>query len=164
MKKILYVIVVALMTMFVSCDKNDMTNNPAELKVQDNTITYTSCVSSAEYKNATSVEKKIINQVDGALAAMELMKRDNSTIELNAIISVSLNSENSYSNSIIVSKDEISTQEKVKQNATTSSRSCKVCGLSSAYDCVKKISKDMASKDEFDVHVKRDGDCVVLSW
>lgn len=163
MKIFFYLLAIVAVTL-VSCDNSELSTNPAEVKVQDNTISYTSCVSSDEYKDASAIEKKIINQVDGALAAMKLMKRDDSSVELNAIISVSLDSHNNYSNSIIVSKDETSTIQKVKQNASASSRSCKVCGLSSAYDCVKKISKDMASQTEFDVHVKKAGDCVVLSW
>ncbi len=147
-----------------SCEKNEISTNRAEVRVQDNTISYTSCVSNDEYVNASSIQKKIINQVDGALAAMELMRRDSSLIELHAIISVSSNAENKFSNSIIVCKEENLEDENLSQKAPSSSRSCKVCGVKSAYNCIDKISKDMESKKEFDVHVKKDGDCVILSW
>jgi nicotinate-nucleotide pyrophosphorylase len=77
---------------------------------------------------------------------------------MEAIISVSKNGDDKFSNAIIIAKSEIN-------NSLTArtAGSCKVCGVSSAYSCLKKLQKEVSS-DEFDVHVKRNGDCVTLSW
>ncbi|MFV0390766.1 MAG: hypothetical protein ACK5KP_02605 [Paludibacteraceae bacterium] len=164
MKKIIYGFIIVAITL-VACDKNDLSTNPAEIKVQDNTISYTSCVSMDEYENASSIEKKIINQIDGALVAMELMKRDDSSIELDAIISISSDPENGFSNYMIITKSEPSVRDNLKQDAPAeSSHSCEICNVKSAYSCVKQIIKDTESLTEFDVHVERIGGCVKLSW
>ena len=43
--------------------------------------------------------------------------------------------------------------------------SCKVCGISSAYGCIKKIKAAFVGSSDFDIHVHDDGDgCVILSW
>lgn len=117
-----------------------------------------SIVTEEEYNSANDFDRRMINQIDAAIAALEVLKENADNSDLSAIVSVSKNKNNAFSNAIIIAKEELSNDEEVKA-------SCEVCVVRSAYSCLKKITNDESLGDEFDVHVKRKSNgCVEISW
>ncbi|MBT0553063.1 hypothetical protein N4Q47_09555 [Riemerella anatipestifer] len=113
-----------------------------------------SIVSEIEYHSSNDFMKRIINYIDATISALNLLDTD-----VEAILSISRDKNNYFSNSILISKiEELSSPKEVYKG------SCQVCGVSSAYSCVRKISKDKSLGDEFNVRVRRKGNCVELSW
>lgn len=114
-----------------------------------------SIVSQEEYNLADEFTKRIINYIDASILALNVLDTD-----VEAILSVSKNKNNNFSNNIVIcrSENDLSVPQEVYRV------SCTVCGLRSAYSCLKKMQEDNSLSDEFDVHVKRVGDCVQISW
>ena len=113
-----------------------------------------SIVSAEDYSRADEFTKRVINYIDASIASLKIL---DSSVE--AKISISKNSADTFSNSIIICKT-----EKSQSPAEVYKGSCTVCGVSSAYSYLNKIMKDESLGEEFKVHVKRNGDCVTLSW
>lgn len=109
------------------------------------------------FKNNSDEEflKRITNQVEAAGKALEYLDRVNTNQNYSAIVTVNRNEKDKFGNSIIIS---------LVEEELLFSGNCKVCGVSSAYSCLKKINKDKSLGNEFTVKVKREGDCVNLSW
>ena len=101
----------------------------------------------------TPIEKKLYDRINASVMALDVLKSD----DMEAIISVSKNDDDKFSNTIIIAKSESS------NSITARAGSCKVCGVASAYSCLKNKQKEV-NTDAFDVHVKREGDCVRFSW
>jgi hypothetical protein len=119
-----------------------------------------SCVTAEEYANATDLERKIINQIDASVAALEIMAKTYPITELVAMLFISKNDENRFYNSIVIGLNDAGITSKWAKGVG----SCRVCGISSGISCVKQIIHDMAQVDEFDVLVKRDGSCYKLTY
>jgi hypothetical protein len=135
---------------FISCsDEKDTDKTETSLVTKEFKI-----VTVDEYNRSTDQEKKLYDKINASVMALDILKSD----DMEAIISVSKNGDDKFSNAIIIAKSE-------SNNSLTArtAGNCKVCGVSSAYSCLKKMQKEVSS-DEFDVHVKRNGDCVILSW
>lgn len=113
-----------------------------------------------EYNTASDFGKRIINQIDASIAALDVLKDNKDNKDLIALVSISKNKNNKFSNAIIISKiDKGENPEGVLRG------SCKVCGIRSAYACLEKIEDDVSLGDEFDVHIKRlDDGCISVSW
>lgn len=140
-----------IISFFIGCsdDKDaNKTKIEASLTTQEFKI-----VTDDEYNRSTEQEKKLYDKINASVRALDALKSE----DMEAIISISNNDNDKFSNAIIIAKSESD------NSLTARAGNCRVCGVSSAYSCLKKIQKDVSSR-EFDVHVKRDGDCVVLSW
>jgi hypothetical protein len=140
-----------IISFFIGCSDEkdaDKTKIEASLTTQEFKI-----VTDDEYNRSTEQEKKLYDKINASVRALDALKSE----DMEAIISISKNGEDKFSNAIIIAKSESD------NSLTAKAGSCKVCGVSSAYSCLNKIQKEVAS-DEFDVHVKRSGDCVTLSW
>jgi type I restriction-modification system DNA methylase subunit len=104
--------------------------------------------------------KRMINQIDASIAALDVLKDNEDNKDLVAIVSISKNKDDKFRNAIILSK-----VDKGEQPDEVLHGSCKVCGIRSAYACLEKIQDDDSLGNEFDVHVKRlDDGCVAVSW
>lgn len=118
-----------------------------------------SIVTQEEYNSATVFEKRMINQIDASIAALDVLNKNSNNQDLEAIVSISKNINDKFSNAIIISKVE------TNQTLAPLHGSCNVSGISSAYSCLKTIKADKTLKDEFDIHVKRNADgSVTLTW
>jgi hypothetical protein len=136
---------------FISCsDEKDAAQTKIETSLGTKEF---KIVTDDEYNRSTDQEKKLYDKINASVMALDVLKSD----DMEAIISVSKNEGDKFSNAIIIAKSESN------NSLTARAGSCKVCGISSAYSCLKKMQKEVTS-DEFDVHVKRNGDCVTLSW
>lgn len=113
-----------------------------------------SIVSEEEYNTASDTEKRMINMIDATILALEKLD-DNTKI---GIISFSKDATDNFKNSIVIANKE----EKDPENEIVEYGSCKVCGRISALRCLNELQK--IDKDSFDIHVKREGGCVILSW
>jgi methionyl-tRNA synthetase len=136
---------------FISCSKE---NAPDKTKIENSLVTKEfKIVTADEYNRSTDQEKKLYDKINATVMALDVLKSD----DMEAIISVSKNRDDMFSNAIIIAKSESN------NSLTAKGGNCKVCGVSSAYSCLKRMQKEVTS-NEFDVHVKRNGDCVTLSW
>lgn len=113
-----------------------------------------------EYNKASDFGKRMINQIDASIAALDVLKDNEDNKDLVAIVSISKNKNDKFRNAILISKiDEGDQPDNVLHG------SCKVCGIRSAYACLEKIENDDSLGNEFDVHVKRLGNgCIAVSW
>ena len=144
-------ILLIITSFFISCSDEKDTNTT---KIENSLVTQEfKIVTADEYNRSTDQEKKLYDKINASVMALDILKSD----DMEAIISVSKNADDLFSNAIIIAKSESS------NSLTARGGSCKVCGVSSAYSCLKRMQKEVTS-DEFDVHVKRSGDCVTLSW
>ena len=141
----------AITSFFISCS-NEKETDKTKIETSLNTKEF-KIVTDDEYNRSTDQEKKLYDKINASVMALDVLKSD----DMEAIISVSKNDDDKFSNAIIIAKSESS------NSITARAGSCKFCGVASAYSCLKKIQQEVAS-DEFDVHVKREGDCVRLSW
>lgn len=113
-----------------------------------------------EYNQASDFEKRMINQIDASIAALDVLKDNEDNKDLVAIVSISKNKDDKFRNVIILSK-----VDKGEQPDELLSGSCKMCGIINASGCLKKIQDDNSLSNEFDVLVKRlDDGCVAVSW
>lgn len=119
-----------------------------------------SIVSQSEYDSATKFEKRVINQIDAAIAALDVLNKNSFNQDFEAIVSISENSEDKFANGILLSKKESS-----QLNADMVRKgSCEVSS-SSAYKCIKEITKGEASGDNLEVEVKRnENGGITISW
>jgi hypothetical protein len=135
-------------TMFLvfSCSNDD---NSVETKAtyKEKTLLYKS-VTSDEYLNATDLEKRFIDQVDAAVNSIDILKKNNPSLEYEAIISINKDPKNKLNNSIIIglvdnSKDAI---ESKNARVAAPDGKCHVCGLKSAWVCISEVEENMDKK------------------
>jgi hypothetical protein len=158
MKNLVLSLAFMLIGLFVSANTNSNISSNVEVTLIERDGKY-SIVTEDEYNNATEFEKRMINQIDAAIAALDVLNNNKDNSNLSAIVSISKNVNNNFSNAIIISKNEKSQEEILV------SGSCTVCGVRSAYSCLKKLEADSSLGDDFDVHVTRlDNGCVKLTW
>ena len=144
MKKLVFGLIATIMLSSVSFGQT-------ELKVNN-------LVANEEYKSSDSSDQRLfdyLNAASASLQALEMNSKDFSNYE--AVVHFNNDEKAALSNSIVVSS--------IESAAKASHGSCQVCGLSSAYSCVKKIKAAFAGQDDFDIHVHNDGGgCATLSW
>lgn len=162
MKKTLLFVLFAFAATIVSCikdgkgtqqgiqdSKKDLNSSKEERVSSD--FKY-ALITEKDYAEASAFEKSLYDKINAA--SLALFSLDDSTYE--AVISVSKNDNDNFSNFIVISKDIDS--DRVQEG----SNSCTVCGFGSGVSCLKKIA--LTNKDEFDVHVKKEGNCFKLTW
>lgn len=134
----------------------------------ENTSAFKS-VSKEEYLNATPLERRFIDQIDGAVHALDLMKKNNPQQEYEAILTIDKDPNNKFHNSIL-----IGIVEKKPTNIQIDAEpeplpdvTCHLCGLSSAANCIKEVEKIMnaKNKDSISATITRTADnCVAISY
>ena len=149
----------------ISCEKESDISQKAESPVQAQGQFFHS-VSSDEYAKSTPRVKRMIDQIDAAVNALDVLSNNKDFNNYEAIVSVSSDPKNMFSNSIIISASE----EKSAARAAAPDHKCLICGVRSAYDCIDEINDymDANHKNELDIHIKRvtrNGDkCIELTY
>lgn len=115
----------------------------------ENAAVYKS-VTKAEYLNATALEKRFIDQIDGAVNALDILKKNNPQQDYIAIVSIDKDPNNKLSNSILIGIAE-SKNTDIKADVAADPApdgKCHICGLMSAYSCISEVEKYMEAKDQ----------------
>ncbi len=153
-----FLIIAIICSMCISCENDDVeTNQVFEKKalIEDGfNFDDFRIVSESDYDNAELFEQTIYDKINATVRALSSLKNYE---EMEAVISVSRNEKNYFSNSIIICMD-VGDGESLKKAGN-----CKVCGVISAYKCLAKMQKEIKAQ-EFNIHVKRTKGCVKLSW
>jgi hypothetical protein len=158
MKKLVFFLAFMLIGLFAFANTNVKITNNVEITLNERNGKL-SIVTEEEYNSASEFNKKMINQIDASIAALDVLKLNSDNLDLNAIVSISKDLNNKFSNAIIISKIEKNQEDVIVAG------SCNVCGVRSAYSCLKMINADDSLGDTFDVTVTRlNNGCVKLTW
>jgi hypothetical protein len=115
----------------------------------ENTTVYKS-VTKDEYLRATALQRRFIDQIDGAVNALDILKKNNPNQEYEAILTIDKDPNNKFHNSILIGIVEKKASG-IKTDAETEpvpDGKCHVCGLSSAYSCIREVEKFMDAKNQ----------------
>jgi hypothetical protein len=107
-------------------------------------------VTKEEYLKATALEKRFIDQVDGAVNALDILKKNNPQQEYEAILTIDKDPNDKFHNSIIIGIAE-SKNKDIKtdsEDEPAPDGKCHICGLMSAYSCISEVEKYMEAKDQ----------------
>ena len=121
-------------------------------------------VTSDEYLNATDLEKRFIDQIDAAVNAIDILKKNNSSLDYEAIISIDKDSKNKLTNSIMIGL--VDNSSDANSRVAKPDGKCHVCGLSSAMSCVKEVGEymDAHHTDHVTATITRSGGCVDIAY
>ena len=119
-----------------------------------------SSVTSEEYKSLDFDYQRLADYLTSAIASLKALEMNGKEYS-NYVVDIhfSKDEKNQFKNSVILAQNDMATS-----TVSTTAKSCKVCGVRSAYSCLAAIqASNMA--DDFDVHVHNNGGgCVTLSW
>lgn len=123
---------------------------------QTSKVTVSSTVEDVEYKSLDTNDQRLVDYINAAVGGLKGLSLNSNTHGIyESVIHFSLDENNVLGNVITLSME--------KTNPAKSS--CKVCGISSALSCVKKIKSAHVGDGEYDIHVTvTNDDCVILSW
>jgi cell division protein FtsX len=159
-------VVVLLLFFIVSCEKNEEITQTSNNNVQVQGQLFQS-VKPDEYAQSSPRVKRMIDQIDAAVNALNVMSKNKDFTNYEAVISVSKDPDNKFSNSIIISASEDQSNARV---GAAPDHKCTICGVSSAYQCINEIQDymDANHKNELDIHIKRvtikGDDCVLVTY
>lgn len=162
-KSIACIVMFASVLGFLSCEKSEPETVTSSVKTEQGQLFHS--VTAQEYANATALEKRIIDQLDASVNALNIMAKNKDFANYEAIFAVSKDPNAKFSNSIIIARREKVSNANAREAAPDGK--CHICGLSSAYSCVREVEKYMESHhtNEIDVHVKRTSDgCVDVTY
>ncbi|UUC44268.1 hypothetical protein [Flavobacterium cerinum] len=149
MRNVFLFIFVAFLS-FACENENAATKNGDALETKDSTFRI---VTQSEYDNASITEQKLYDNIKAAAdALMDLDEKYTAVISINQT-----NLSDPYSG-IIIFQEPHSDAVRIKYIEN----SCTICGVSSAYKCLKELRE--IESDTFDIHVSRKGSCVILTW
>lgn len=134
----------------------------------ENTSVFKS-VTKEEYLNATPLERRFIDQINGAVNALDLMKKNNPQQEYEAILTIDKDPNNKFHNSILIGivEKKLRRIETDAEPEPVPDVTCHLCGLSSAANCIKEVEKIMEAqnKDSISATITRTADnCVAISY
>lgn len=109
----------AITSFFISCS-NEKETDKTKIETSLNTKEF-KIVTDDEYNRSTDQEKKLYDKINASVMALDVLKSD----DMEAIISVSKNDDDKFSNVIIIAKSESS------NSITARAGSCKFCGVAS---------------------------------
>lgn len=109
----------AITSFFISCS-NEKETDKTKIETSLNTKEF-KIVTDDEYNRSTDQEKKLYDKINASVMALDVLKSD----DMEAIISVSKNDDDKFSNAIIIAKSESS------NSITARAGSCKFCGVAS---------------------------------
>lgn len=163
-----YITILLLLFATFSCDEKQVVTEyqTTTYSTKDGDVLFRS-VSTEDYAKASPLEKRLISQLDAAVNALDILSAQNTKIEYEAIISVSKDIDNKFSNTVILAPISGEKGESSLANARIAAGgSCHVCGLGDAMECIKKVEKymDSTGKNEITATVKRSGKCVDINY
>lgn len=126
-------------------------------------------VTKEEYLKATVFERRFVDQIDGAVNALDILKKNNPQQEFVAIITLAKDPQDKLHNSILIGIAE-SKNDELKKDAETDpvpDGKCHICGLMSAYSCISEVEKYMDAKnqDSISATITRTADnCVDIKY
>lgn len=117
-------------------------------------------VTQDEYKALDKETQRLTDYLNSAVSSLYALENYGTDYPNYSVdVHFSTNEKDTFKNSVILSIDE-SAGKKLGNKG-----SCQICGVSSAYSCVKKIKAAFAGQSDFDLHVHNDGNgCVTVSW
>lgn len=151
-----------------SCTKNENVPNVDSITTSKEMVFRS--VTEKEYQEATPFTKRLIDKIDASANALNIIEK-NSSVQYEATFIISIDEDKIFNNSLVISPIESN-----KSNASSNIKSfaentpdgkCHICGVTSAYACIKEVTKYMDQKhtNEIDVHVKRVADgCVDVTY
>lgn len=107
-------------------------------------------VTKEEYLKASILERRFIDQIDGAVNALDILKKNNPQQDYVAIITIDKDPNNKLHNSILIGIAE-NKNDDMKTDADSDPApdgKCHVCGLISAYSCISEVEKYMDAKNQ----------------
>ena len=158
-------VVFALVLGFFSCEKSDPEAATDSMKTEQSQLFHS--VTEKEYAGATLLQKRIIDQIDASVNALNIMAHNKEFANYEAIASVSSDASDKFSNSIIIAPVENVTSQSTSRARMASGGDCHICGVRSAYASVRAAEKYMDDhhKDLLDVHIVRKADgCVDVHY
>ncbi|MHA8080900.1 hypothetical protein VR610_07045 [Aquirufa regiilacus] len=126
-------------------------------------------VTKEEYLKASVLERRFIDQIDGAVNALDILKKNNPQQDYVAIITIDKDPDNKLHNSILIGIAE-NKNDDMKTDADADPApdgKCHVCGLMSAYSCISEVEKYMDAKnqDSISATITRSADnCVDIKY
>ena len=135
-----------LTCLLFACEKIAEPENSLQNKVESDVLYHS--VTPQEYQQASALQKRFINQVDAAVNSIDILSKDNKKIQYEAIITLNRDAENTLANSLIVGLKENSVDDINSRNARMASPDgeCHVCGLRTAYACIREVEEYMDKK------------------
>jgi len=135
----------AIIFLIFSCSKEKTLDTKTTYLEQ---ATIYKSVTKQEYLQASALEKRFIDQIDAAVNSLDIMKKNNPKQEYEAIVTIDKDPANKFNNSILIGI--VDHSEDVKktdaENEPTPDGKCHICGLSSAYSCIREVEKYMEIK------------------
>jgi predicted phage tail protein len=168
LKSLLQIATVCFLIFLSSCTKNENVSNLDSTSTSKEMVFRS--VTEKEYQEATPFTKRLIDKIDASANALNIIEK-NSSVQYEATFIISNDENKIFNNSLVISPIESN-----KNNASSNKKSfaentpdgkCHICGVSSAYSCIKEVTKYMDQKhtNEVDVHVKRGSDgCVDVTY
>lgn len=134
----------------------------------ENTSVFKS-VTKEEYLNATPLERRFIDQIDGAVHTLDLLKKNNPQQEYEAILTIDKDPNNKFHNSILIGivEKKLSGIQTNAEPDPVPDVTCHLCGLSSTANCIKEVEKIMEAKnkDSVSATITRTADnCVAICY
>lgn len=126
-------------------------------------------VTKEEYLNASVIERRFIDQIDGAVNALDILKKNKPQQDYVAIITIDKDPNNKLHNSILIGIAE-NKNDDIKSDVDADPApdgKCHVCGLMSAYSCISEVEKYMDAKnqDSISATITRTADgCVDIKY
>ena len=123
---------------------------------KSNSIKLTSCVSVEEYGSMSSDEKVLADLYNASIAGLKAMSMNGNTNKYVSVVMFS--TDNTKTNHLSIGLDE---------NSQNKGRSCTVCGIRSAYSCIKQVKQYMADNGMSTITITFSSDsegCAVATW
>lgn len=126
-------------------------------------------VTKEEYVKASVLERRFIDQIDGAVNALDILKKNNPQQDYVAIITIDKDPNNKLHNSILIGIAE-NKNDDMKTDAVADPApdgKCHVCGIMSAYSCISEVEKymDVKNQDSISATITRTADgCVDIKY
>jgi hypothetical protein len=107
-------------------------------------------VTKEEYLGASILERRFIDQIDGAVNALDILKKNNPLQEYEAILTLDKDPNNPMTNTMLIGIVEQKNDTKMTDTEPEPlpNEECQICGVNSAYNCIKEAEKRMNSKGE----------------
>lgn len=168
LKKQLRVISFCFLIFIISCTKKDNITNIESISTSKELVFRS--VTENEYQEATPFTKRLIDKIDASVNSLNIIEK-NSPVQYEATFIISRDENKILNTSLVISPIESSQISSSNQKKSFAEKNpdgkCHICGVSSAYSCIKEVETymDKNHKSEIDVHVKRVADgCVDITY
>ncbi len=163
-KRILIFAFVAVLSVF-SCQKEAENVAPTESLTNDNSLVREGFLTSrTDYKTLDAKQKVVADLLNSAVAGLEALNANSEHIDYEAIIILSNNQNDKFSNFVTLAKRDNSSFANARIAAGCSG-SCDVSGFGSTVSCVKAIRDAVDSCGDLDLSVSKNKDgSYHVSW